>query len=383
MDEVIVVFDKIPTKQDGGLVATYVDFVNELSDVYQISFLSIFKSPETDIDEFRQLEIKTLFPWNIDNYFHRAPDYLRRGKFKAFAWALVSAVLFFCCIPIARIKTNSLLQAKRVVAVAPAAAMFLGKRVRFLLEIHIDFEYFWGDNLLGRAQSALIPPAQRTVFRNAIDAAKGSRLFPSTYIYNTFGGSSGVVVELPEKLAHRALFVGRLVDQKNPLMLLECAEKVRVVLPDFKLDIYGDGPLRIKLEEEIELRGLESCVRLCGFTTDKTVYRNYDLLWLTSRYEGFGLVIIEAAASMTPTVSTRWGEAVSEIIRDGETGYVVDSVDEFVEKSISLMASLDLRCEVGRNAYQDFLDRFSPEKHRQRWIDLFNETYGEVEVGHK
>lgn len=45
-----------------------------------------------------------------------------------------------------------------------------------------------------------------------------------------------------------------------------------------------------------------------------SVYKDYSLLWITSDYEGFGLVIIEAKANGVPTISTNWGEGVFEVI---------------------------------------------------------------------
>ena len=375
MEELYVVFDMIPTKKDGGLVATYVDFVRELSSEYSIKFVSVFRSEPSDIPEFDSLDVITLFDTPIDNRFYHAPTLLKQGKIGAAVFALNSALSFFLHIPPGRKRMKKLFSGKRVVAVAPAAAMFLNSSIRYILEIHTNFEYFWGDNLLGKMQAALVPPAALTVFRNKSDAEKGRTLFPSTYIYNTFDSS---LLRQPRPLAslcHRALFVGRLVEAKNPFLLLDCAKRVRERINDFTLDIYGDGELRRPLQDRIQELGLTNVVRLRGFTEDKSVYQNHDLLWLTSNHEGFGLVIIEAAANMVPTVTTNWGSAVSEVVIDGETGYIAEDIDSFVSRSCDIMHSLDLRNKLASNALCNYNNRFSPETHKERWLQLLDSVY--------
>lgn len=374
-DEIVVVFDKIPTKKDGGLVATYVDFVKELSDAFDITFLSFFRSDPSDIPTFATVKTVTLFDCELDNRFYQMLNHLRQGDVKRFWFAFVSAFRYFLSIPFARCRTAKLLAGKKVVAVAPAAASFLSRKIAYILEVHTNYEYFWGSNILGRAQSVLIPAPKLTVFRNEADARKGMAKFPSTFMYNTFDDTSLVQPSLPIQNRFRACFVGRLVEQKNPLLLLECADEVRRSIPEFKLDIYGTGPLYETLDNEIAARRLGSCVRLKGFTDDKSVYQDYDLLWLSSRFEGFGLVIIEAAANMVPTVSTDWGPAVYEVIRNGETGYIAKSSQDFIETSIQLLSNLELRNQFAVRAYDDFHERFSVSVHKARWIELLDEVY--------
>ena len=374
-DEIVIVFDKIPTKKDGGLVATYVDFVNELADIFDITFLSIFRSDPSDIPAFLQVKTVTLLDSELDNRFYKLFTHLRGGDVKGFLFALSSAFRYFLSIPGARSRTAKLLSGKKVIAVAPAAAAFLSRKIAYILEIHTSYEYFWGQNILGRAQSMLIAPPRLTVFRNEADARKGAARFPSTFMYNTFDDSALPRPSLPSRSRFRACFVGRLVEQKNPLLLLDYANEVRQSVSEFELDIYGDGPLFDKLSDEIHARGLGNCVTLKGFTDDKSVYRNYDLLWLSSRIEGFGLVIIEAAANMVPTVSADWGPAVYEVIQNGATGFVAKSSKDFIDKSILLLSDIELRNQFAAAAYEDFHNRFSVGVHRSRLIELIEKVY--------
>lgn len=375
MDELYVVFDQIPLKKDGGLIATYIDFVKELSADYRIVFISVFRSEPTDIEEFKNLEVITLFDIPLDNRFYRVLEYAKQQKYRACVFSFISAVRFFWHIPFGRLKTKRLLHGNKVIAVAPAAAMFLSKSCRYILEIHTNFEYFWGHNLLGRAQSALIHQPALTLFRSKADAKKGDKLFPSSYLYNTFDAAALPSPTLKDALSHRAIYMGRLSEQKNPLMLLDCAEGMINKFPDFNLDIYGEGDLKDELRDEIKARGLGKHVHLKGFTRDKAIYREYDMLWLTSRLEGLCLAIIEAAANMVPTVSTEWGDAVYEEIINGASGYVVSNRDEFVERSIELMTSLEKRNRMALEAYRLYNERFSIEAHRNAWIDAIQNVY--------
>lgn len=65
-------------------------------------------------------------------------------------------MLLFASIPLARIITNRLLRNEAVISAAPAPSIFIGSSVRFILEIHSSFEYFWGESFLGRMQSIMM-----------------------------------------------------------------------------------------------------------------------------------------------------------------------------------------------------------------------------------
>lgn len=376
MKNIYVIFDQIPRKEDGGLVATYANFVNEFRNEYHITFVSIFKSFETNIEEFKDIPVITIIDKTINNRFYKLFSYIRERKLHSFFHALGSAILFFGSIPYIRFKTKKLFSEEDIIiAPAPASAIFISNKTKFILEIHINFEYFWGNNLIGRLQTALMAKPTITVFRNSVDARKGNQRFPSTYIYNCFDDSLVKQVGLQMHKKHSAIFVGRLAEQKQPLKLLDFSEQLKKIIPDFTLDIYGEGSLGKKLKEQIASRGLQSTVFMKGFTTDKSVYGRYEIAWLTSSFEGFGLVIIEAMANSVPTISTEWGEAVWEIIENEKTGVVAKTDEAFIEASVRLLEDTEYRNQLAANARKDYEKRFSPEKHKASWEKLFREVY--------
>ncbi len=375
MNTLYIVFDKLPKKNEGGLVATYINLVAELKDKFHIEFISVFKNEKTDIDEFENIPIHVLSNMNLDNRFFRALDHLRNKDIKAFAYSLVSGICFFLSIPINKFRTGRFLKNKMVIASSPAAAIFLSSKLKYILEIHTSFDYFWGRNLLGRAQSKLIPKPSITVFRNKSDAGKASSLFPSTFIYNAFDSAKISRPKKPNKIKHSILFVGRLAPEKNPLRLIDCALQLKKSIPDFTLDIYGEGLLYSELEKCITKNNLENNVHLKGFIDDKSIYSRYEVLWVTSQFEGFGLVIIEAMANGTPTVSSNWGDAVNEIISNGRNGYIAKTNLEFAEYTEDLMNDSVLYSRISKNAYSTYKKQFNCEANKQSWLTLLAEIY--------
>lgn len=372
---VYIVFDQLPKKEDGGLIATYINFVQQFKNEFEIKIISVFNNGGNDIEAFDDIEIINLSNYILDNRFFLCLKYLKAGQFKRFFHAIASGIVFFCSIPFMRYRTAQLLKDEIIIATAPAAAMFLSKKIRFILEIHINYEYFWGENRLGKLQIALASKPALTLFRNRTDAKKARHSFPSDYIYNgiiephTFGG------ERASRTPHSALFVGRLSKQKNPLFLLRCAQRVQEKIQDFTLDIYGSGELEQDIKDEIVRLHLEDIVRLKGFTEDKTVYSQYEQFWLSSDFEGFGLVLVEAMANSTPVITTNWGDAVFEIIKEGQTGLIANNEIDFANKSISLFCNPAEQERLAKNARQDYLDRFTVEQNKKRWTEIITSVF--------
>ena len=376
-EEVCIVFDKLPRLADGGMAAAYMNFVEEFEVELDVRLVSVFEADPTDIPAFKELEGVNLVPFRIDHRFPYALEYLKEGNVGRFAFALWSALLFFLAMPLAKWRSWRLLAGKAVIASSPAAAAFLSKKLAYILEVHTDYDYFWGDNLVGRIQGALVPVPQLALFRNSIDAAKASQRFRSGYIHNCFDHHAIAPAAADAAgRGHSALFMGRLASQKNPLRLVRCAALLRERMPDFTLDIYGDGELRDEVEKAIESAGLNDCVRLRGFTSDKEVYRRYSLLWMTSACEGFGLALIEAMANGTPVVTTHWGDAAFEVVRQGETGFVAETDEEFVACSFDLLDDSEKLAAFSRNALDDFRHRFTRAVNKQAWHLILDEEFG-------
>ncbi len=126
----------------------------------------------------------------------------------------------------------------------------------------------------------------------------------------------------------RLLFVGRLRYYKGLDTLLQAM----VFVPEARLELVGDGPLRAELELQSQALGLQDRVDFVGEVDDAHLpgyYRQADVFVLpsNSRAEAYGIVLLEAMASGLPCITTELGTGTSWIVRHGVTGLVVPPND--------------------------------------------------------
>lgn len=123
------------------------------------------------------------------------------------------------------------------------------------------------------------------------------------------------------------LNVGRLHFQKNQVLLLDAFEKTLKHYPHARLIILGEGEERSNLEEKIEEFNLTDKAYLIPFQNNPfPYYKNADCFVLSSRWEGFGNVIVEALAAGTPVISTDCG-GPKDILQNNKYGVLVNKED--------------------------------------------------------
>ncbi len=155
---------------------------------------------------------------------------------------------------------------------------------------------------------------------------------------------------------NRILTVGSLKSQKNQALLINAFARIAEPL-NARLIILGEGGLRQKLEAQVRHLGLQDRVSLPGFQTDPYPwFKSADLFVLSSDYEGFGNVLVEALESGLPIVSTRCLSGPDEILANGRYGRLVPVGDE-AALAAAMQASLteehDRAALIRRS--QDFL----------------------------
>lgn len=126
----------------------------------------------------------------------------------------------------------------------------------------------------------------------------------------------------PEKTS--LLFVGRLASRKGVSRAIEAVASLRD--EDVELLVAGTGRHEERLQRLAEEQGVAGKVQFLGFVPDDelpVLYSAADVFVFPSRYEGFGLVFLEAMACGTPVVGTPVG-GVPDVVEDGVTGFVVD-----------------------------------------------------------
>lgn len=126
----------------------------------------------------------------------------------------------------------------------------------------------------------------------------------------------------------RAISVGRLAAVKDYPALLRAARRVLAALPDFQLQLVGDGPERAALESLRAALGLETCVSFLGERHDiPQLLAAADVFALASSSEGLSISLLEALASGLPIVATRVG-GNPEIVASGAIGILVRPRDD-------------------------------------------------------
>jgi glycosyltransferase involved in cell wall biosynthesis len=116
---------------------------------------------------------------------------------------------------------------------------------------------------------------------------------------------------------------GRLADAKNYPLMLDAFALVRAQMPA-RLFILGQGELEPSLRERVHQLGLERDVVFCGFQRNPWKYfARGDVFVLTSHYEGFGNVLVEAMACRVPVVATA-SPGTKEIVNNGHDGVIVE-----------------------------------------------------------
>lgn len=144
--------------------------------------------------------------------------------------------------------------------------------------------------------------------------------------------------------------IAPLKPQKAPLDFVRLAALVHKVRPDAQFVEIGDGELRSEVEAEIERKGLQHVVHLLGWRRDiAEVLRCFDVLVLTSHWEGLPRVYLEALSSGVPVVGTN-ADGAAEVIRDGVNGFLVEpgNLSRMAKEVLGLLAAPELARTMGR-----------------------------------
>jgi glycosyltransferase involved in cell wall biosynthesis len=159
-------------------------------------------------------------------------------------------------------------------------------------------------------------------------------------------------------------FVGRLVHQKGADLALEAFAKARQRHPRSRLVIVGDGPERRRLEAQAERLALTDSVIFTGWVDDaSSLMPAFDMVVAPSRWEGFGLVILEAMGRSLPVIASQAG-AFPEIVADEQTGLLVpsESPDALANAMESLLGAPDRAADMGRAGKIRLAESFSVGK---------------------
>lgn len=185
-----------------------------------------------------------------------------------------------------------------------------------------------------------------------------------------------VEVDLKEK-KNEVLFVGRMDNaQKRIDLLLHIWGKIekKHFINNWTLNICGNGPDEEKLKRMKDELGLQN-VYFRGVVSPEEWYRTASIFCMTSEFEGFGLVLIEAATFSCVPMAFDSFEAVNDIITDQENGRLIKAfdVDAYAEALAELIENKDYRIKLAENAKRD-VKKFGPDVVMDEWERLFDEV---------
>jgi glycosyltransferase involved in cell wall biosynthesis len=163
--------------------------------------------------------------------------------------------------------------------------------------------------------------------------------------------------------------VGRLTHQKGFDLLIEAFATIEQSFPAWRLVIWGEGEDRAMLEEKRRALGLEGRIDLPGITRKPVQWvETADVFVLSSRYEGWGIVLLEAMAASLPVVSfdCEWGPR--SMMSDGIDGLLVPNGDVAALAAAlkTMLSDADLRKRLGARAAES-AERYRPERVLAEW----------------
>jgi glycosyltransferase involved in cell wall biosynthesis len=178
-----------------------------------------------------------------------------------------------------------------------------------------------------------------------------------------------------ENRAPYILCVSAYKEQKAIDVLIRAFKLLRETNPLVRLIIVGAGDLREKLERLADDLGLQVGIQFLGAMARAEVFRlmrGCELFVLPSRFETFGIVIIEAMAHEKPVVATLVG-GIPEIIQSGKNGILVepDNPGSLAEAIVTVLQNRELRSSLAREAYVAVCKRFRTEHNGAAYEAVF------------
>jgi glycosyltransferase involved in cell wall biosynthesis len=174
------------------------------------------------------------------------------------------------------------------------------------------------------------------------------------------------------------VYAGRLVSEKGVEILLRAFAQTQLQIPQSQLLIAGDGTEKANLQTLSQDLGINHLVRWLGYLPQEEMEQQFDGAWvqvIPSQWaEPFGNVTTEAMMRGRAVIASAVG-AQPEIVRDGETGFLVTPGDVFAlaAKLTLLFSQPQLAEQMGRQGRDRALDWFSEDRRNNRFLEIYTE----------
>lgn len=268
-----------------------------------------------------------------------------------------------------RVDTIMAVDTKSIPYTLPAT---LGLKVK-----HIGWEHFNFDPSEGMSKDSLL---RHLAARYCDSVVVLTEIDKEYWLKNTRHNSQITAIANPcpfpvqEYIKHNkkiVLAVGRLDRDKGFDLLLEAWLQVITVMPEWTLKIVGEGEQRANLTQFINANQINDSVALVGATDDVShYYRQADIFCLSSRVEGFGMVLTEALAFGLPIISFDCGPGPAEVLKD--TGSILvpkNDITQLASALVSLMKDDEQKRAMGLKG-QAKVERYQPDTIIGEWLEL-------------
>jgi len=259
-------------------------------------------------------------------------------------------------------------------------------RFRLVVDWHEVWTREYWQEYLGRGGGRIGWAVQRRCLRLRQEAFCFSRLHERRLYEQKVNGpvkrlegeyAGALEPPVPHPYEPVVVFAGRHIPEKQVPALVPAVARAREQIPDLRCEIYGDGPERSEVLRLIAAEGLQGIVEAPGFVDsgrlDDALGRSMCLA-LPSRREGYGLIVIEAAARGTPSIVVQHPDnAAVELVDDGSNGVIARSA------SPEDLAAAIVRVHSGgtalRQSTSEWFARNGDRLSLSRSVDTVAETY--------
>jgi len=352
----------IPTLGHGGAQRVLVELAEHLAAKthYQVAFL-IFKGDE--------------------EYFYKPSEKIPVHCTDSVQGGSISWLALFQTTNRVRKKIKSiapdLIISFQDVANFPTLLATLGHKSKVIVSERLDPTYHPVAKARRLVRSLLYPLADSIVVQTShIAKQMPKRSFKKVSVIPNPAPNVSMIAatHIPSENGFRAIAAGRLEEQKNFSFLIDAIAHAQSHLDGWHIDIYGEGSQRKHLQDKIESLGLDKLITIHSAIKDLGAeMRQSHLYLLTSKYEGFPNVLLEAIAYRLPCIANRSVSGVDELIQNNINGIALaanrNSPEHFGDKLAKLANNADLRESMGKNC-KKIVETYHRDELYSRWEDL-------------
>lgn len=209
------------------------------------------------------------------------------------------------------------------------------------------------------------------VSKGAADSFENWLGRPVGYIYNYVPDPADTLAFQDKNRDNTVVALGRFAAEKQLDLLISAFSDVAAEHPSWSLHLYGAGENEVQLCQQARISKATEQIQIHGWVDNPMrILSEAGIVAQTSRYEGFGMALVEAMGVGAPVISFDCPFGPGEIIHDGVDGLLVEnqSVPAFTVALDKLMSSFELRQAMG-DAAKASITRFSLQTHIDTWIE--------------